>query len=155
MYLMMSQKYLVKVVFLVKMVFPSTEEQELEIACLVARFYESVFPKYFTEQEIFQFRELGVLEPNKSAFTYFGTLRDAYRVMTCLQTLLFILDKNERENSMVMDPKHEEMFQKNISLLNECGIFFPFFYDHFTEMNHERDKDIRMMDAQAANQYLV
>ncbi|AZV61138.1 DUF5365 family protein [Peribacillus frigoritolerans] len=134
-----------------KTVFSSTEEQEQEIASLVSRFYESVFPKYFTESEILHFREIGVLEPNQSSVTYLATLRDAFQVMTCLQVLMSILDKQKR----VMEPKSEELFQHNITLLNECGIFFPFYYDHFSSINHEANNDMQMMDIQVANQYLV
>ncbi|MCY8938017.1 DUF5365 family protein [Peribacillus frigoritolerans] len=134
-----------------KTVFSSTEEQEQEIASLVSRFYESVFPKYFTESEILHFREIGVLEPNQSSFTYLATLRDAFQVMTCLQVLMSILDKQKR----VMEPKSEELFQHNITLLNECGIFFPFYYDHFSSINLEANNEMQMMDIQVANQYLV
>ncbi|QNK50475.1 DUF5365 family protein [Brevibacterium sp. PAMC23299] len=134
-----------------KTVFSSTEEQEQEIASLVSRFYESVFPKYFTESEILYFREIGVLEPNQSSVTYLATLRDAFQVMTCLQVLMSILDKQKR----VMEPKSEELFQHNITLLNECGIFFPFYYDHFSSINLEANNEMQMMDIQVANQYLV
>ncbi|GAA1379214.1 DUF5365 family protein [Peribacillus frigoritolerans] len=134
-----------------KTVFSSTEEQEQEIASLVSRFYESVFPKYFTESEILHFREIGVLEPNQSSVTYLATLRDAFQVMTCLQVLMSILEKQKR----VMEPKSEELFQHNITLLNECGIFFPFYYDHFSSINLEANNDMQMMDIQVANQYLV
>ncbi|MDO7486224.1 DUF5365 family protein [Peribacillus sp. NPDC096622] len=134
-----------------KTVFSSTEEQEQEIASLVSRFYESVFPKYFTESEILHFREIGVLEPNQSPVTYLATLRDAFQVMTCLQVLMSILDNKKR----VMEPKSEELFQHNITLLNECGIFFPFYYDHFSSINHEANNDMQMLDIQVANQYLV
>lgn len=134
-----------------KTVFSSTEEQEQEIASLVSRFYESVFPKYFTESEILHFREIGVLEPNQSPVTYLATLRDAFQVMTCLQVLMSILDKQKR----VMEPKSEELFQHNITLLNEYGIFFPFYYDHFSSINHEANNDMQMLDIQVANQYLV
>jgi hypothetical protein len=135
----------------VKTVFSSTEEQEQEIASLVSRFYESVFPKYFTESEILHFREIGVLKPNQSSVTYLATLRDAFQVMTCLQVLMSILDKQKR----VMEPKSEELFQHNITLLNECGIFFPFYYDHFSSINLEANNEMQMMDIQVANQYLV
>ncbi|CAH0192586.1 hypothetical protein SRABI96_01709 [Peribacillus sp. Bi96] len=138
-----------------KTVFSSTEEQEQEIASLVARFYESVFPKYFTESEILHFREIGVLEPNQSSFTYLATLRDAFQVMTCLQVLMSILDKQKREDSLMMESDSEELFQHNIALLNEYGIFFPFYYDHFSCISHEASKDVQMMDIQVANQYLV
>lgn len=136
-----------------KTVFSSTEEQEQEIASLVTRFYESVFPKYFTETEILHFREIGVLEPNQSSVTYLATLRDAFQVMACLQVLMSILDKQERED--FMEPESEELFQHNITLLNECGIFFPFYYDHFSSINQEANNEMQMMDIQVANQYLV
>ncbi|ASS93843.1 DUF5365 family protein [Peribacillus simplex] len=138
-----------------KTVFSSTEEQEQEIASLVSRFYESVFPKYFTESEILHFREIGVLEPNQSSFTYLATLRDAFQVMTCLQVLMSILDKQKEEDSILMESKSEELFQHNITLLNEYGIFFPFYYDHFSSINHEESNDMQMLDIQVANQYLV
>ncbi|MDM5357367.1 DUF5365 family protein [Peribacillus sp. RS7] len=138
-----------------KTVFSSTEEQEQEIASLVSRFYESVFPKYFTESEILHFREIGVLEPNQGSFTYFATLRDAFQVMTCLQVLMSILDKQKKADSIVLESKSEELFQHNITLLNEYGIFFPFYYDHFSCINHELSNDMQMMDMQVANQYLV
>ncbi|MFF2499904.1 DUF5365 family protein [Peribacillus sp. NPDC058075] len=136
-----------------KTVFSSTEEQEQEIASLVTRFYESVFPKYFTESEILHFREIGVLEPNQSSVTYLATLRDAFQVMACLQVLMSILDKQEKED--FMEPESEELFQHNITLLNECGIFFPFYYDHFSSINQEANNEMQMMDIQVANQYLV
>ncbi|MFF2456069.1 DUF5365 family protein [Peribacillus simplex] len=138
-----------------KTVFSSTEEQEQEIASLVSRFYESVFPKYFTESEILHFREIGVLEPNQSSVTYLATLRDAFQVMICLQVLMSILDKQKREDFIMMESKSEELFQHNITLLNECGIFFPFYYDHFSSINQEANNDMQMMDIQVANQYLV
>ncbi|MET1177303.1 DUF5365 family protein [Peribacillus simplex] len=138
-----------------KTVFSSTEEQEQEIASLVSRFYESVFPKYFTESEIIHFREIGVLEPNQSSVTYLATLRDAFQVMTCLQVLMSILDKQKREDFIMMESKSEELFQHNITLLNECGIFFPFYYDHFSSINQEANNDMQMMDIQVANQFLV
>ncbi|MDM5214043.1 DUF5365 family protein [Peribacillus sp. NJ4] len=138
-----------------KTVFSSTEEQEQEIASLVSRFYESVFPKYFTESEILHFRKIGVLEPNQGSFTYFATLRDAFQVMTCLQVLMSILDKQKKADSIVLESESEELFQHNITLLNEYGIFFPFYYDHFSCINHELSNDMQMMDMQVANQYLV
>ncbi|AOH53668.1 hypothetical protein ABE28_004840 [Peribacillus muralis] len=138
-----------------KTVFSSTEEQEQEIARLVSRFYETVFPKYFPESEILHFRKIGVLEPNRSTPTYLGTLRDAYQVMTCLHVLHSILGKLQEEDSIMMDSSLAELFKHNITLLNEYGIFFPFYYDHFSRVNHEVSNDMQMMDIQVANQYLV
>lgn len=139
-----------------KVVYPSTEEQEQEIANLVGRFYESVFPIYFTEDEILHFKELGVLQPNKSTFTYTGTLRDAFQVLTCLQVLLTIMDKKEKVNSKEQERKSEELFNRNISLLNEYGIFFPFSYNHFIQMNEQSGVGgLHMYNVQVANSYLV
>ncbi|WP_170971615.1 DUF5365 family protein, partial [Peribacillus simplex] len=71
----------------------------------------------------------------------------------CLQVLMSILDKQKRED--FMESESEELFQHNINLLNEYGIFFPFYYDHFSSINHEANNEMRMMDIQVANQYLV
>ncbi|MFD9626443.1 DUF5365 family protein [Peribacillus muralis] len=138
-----------------KTVFSSTEEQEQEIARLVSSFYETVFPKYFTKSEILHFRKIGVLEPNRSSSTYLGTLRDAYQVMTCLHVLLSVLGKQQAKDSIIMDSSCVELFQHNITLLNEYGIFFPFYYDHFSRLNNEASNEMQMMDIQVANQYLV
>lgn len=139
-----------------KVVSSSTAEQEQEIANLVGRFYESVFPNYFTEDEILHFKELGVLQPNKSTFTYTGTLRDAYQVMTCLQVLLTIMDKKDKVNSNAPERHSEELFMRNVTLLNEYGIFFPFGYNHFIQMNEQSGiGGLPMYNVQVANSYLV
>ncbi|MFJ7677074.1 DUF5365 family protein [Peribacillus sp. NPDC097264] len=139
-----------------KVVSPSTEEQEQEIADLVERFYESVFPSYFTKDEILHFKEIGVLQPNKGRFTYNGTLREAYQVMTCLQVLLTILDKEEKVNTKAIERKSDELFKRNITLLNECGIFFPFDSNHFNRMSeHVGMEGLPMYNVQVANSYLV
>ena len=139
-----------------KVVSPSTEEQEQEIADLVERFYESVFPSYFTKDEILHFKEIGVLQPNKDRFTYNGTLREAYQVMTCLQVLLTIMDKDEKADSKATERKSDELFKRNITLLNECGIFFPFDSNHFNQMSeHVGMEGLPMRNVQVANSYLV
>ena len=72
-----------------KIVFSSTVEQEQEIEYLISKFYHSVFPKFFTEDEIHHFQEIGVLQANKNDFSYNGTLRAAFQVITCLQVMMY------------------------------------------------------------------
>ena len=113
-----------------KIVFSSTVEQEQEIEDLVSKFYHSVFPKFFTEDEIHHFQEIGVLQANKNDFSYNGTLRDAFQVITCLQVIMSVLEK-KAENHSALSIKLEKLFEQNNTLLNQCGIFFPFNYEHF------------------------
>ena len=80
-----------------KIVFSSTVEQEQEIENLISKFYHSVFPQFFTEDEIQHFQEIGVLQANKNDFSYNGTLRAAFQVITCLQVIMSVLEKKVEE----------------------------------------------------------
>jgi hypothetical protein len=143
------------VVLLVKIVFSSTLEQEQEIESLVSKFYHSVFPKFFTSDEIQHFQEIGVLEANKADFSYNGTLRDAFQVITCLQVMISVLEKKGEDHSSSFQSKLEHMFKQNNTLLNQCGIFFPFNYEHFNYIANQDHAKIDIMYSQPANQYLV
>ena len=142
-------------VFLVKIVLSSTVEQEQEIANLVSQFYHSVFPKFFTNDEIAHFQEIGVLQANKNDFSYNGTLRDAYQVITCLQVIISILEKKEQSESSLVRSKLAKLFTQNHILLNQCGIFFPFDYEQFTYIHNISHEKIEIVYTQPANQYLV
>lgn len=140
---------------LVKVVFAATVEQEQEIASLVEQCYHSVFPKYFINDEIIQFQEVGILQATKNGFPYNGTLRSAFQVITCLQVIISVLEKKEASPSLAVELKLQEMFRKNTILLNEYGILFPFDYQHFIDLNHENQAIINSMYTQPANRYLV
>lgn len=138
-----------------KIVFSSTLEQEQEIEGLVSKFYHSVFPKFFTTDEIQHFQEIGVLEANKNDFSYNGTLRDAFQVITCLQVIMSVLEKKREDHSSLSQCKLEKLFEQNTTLLNQCGIFFPFNYEHFKYIPNKDHEKIDIMYSQPANQYLV
>lgn len=147
--------YDVKGGFFVKIVYSSTSEQEQEIGKLVSYFYSSIFPKYFHFDEILHFQEIGVLQVEKNCFTYCGTLKEAYQVMTCLQVIQFILEKKEKQSPFPLDKQSAALFMRNISLLNDTGIFFPFFLDNFTSLKCKENEIALTMNCEPANQYLI
>lgn len=106
-----------------KIVFASTPSQAEEINGLVRYIYSNIFPRYFTDEEICQFEQLKVLHPSEE----FDTLKDAFQVMTSIQTLISILEFSQ------FDEQYSIIFNKNVKSLQEFGLFFPFEYEHFTE----------------------
>lgn len=138
-----------------KIVFSSTVEQEQEIENLVSKFYHSVFPQFFSDDEIHHFREIGVLQANKNDFTYNGTLRAAFQVITCLQIMISVLEKKVENDSTSFQLQLKKTFEQNNTLLNQYGIFFPFNYEHFIYISNGNYEKIKMSYSQPANQFLV
>jgi len=112
----------------VKIVFASTPSQEEEINGLVRYIYSNIFPLYFTDEEICQFERLKVLHTSEE----FNTLKDAFQVMTCIQTLISILESSQP------DEQYASLFNKNVETLTEFGLLFPFKYEHFEEAKNIR-----------------
>ncbi|WP_110928910.1 DUF5365 family protein [Bacillus massiliglaciei] len=137
-----------------KIVFSSTEEQENQIKELTSNICQHILPYYFTDEEMLRFKKIGVLEPNISHYTYNGTMREAYQVMTCLQVIVSILGEKEKSKSFYKDVKYRKLFERNVALLNEAGIFFPFEYHHFSHPLAETD-GMDLYSSEAANQYLI
>ena len=106
-----------------KIVFASTPSQEEEINELVRYVYSNIFPLYFSDEEISQFEELKVLDTSLD----FNTLKDAFQVMTSIQTVISILE------SSPLDEQYEMVFNKNVAILKEFGLFFPFDFEQFME----------------------
>ncbi len=107
-----------------KIVFASTPSQEEEINGLVRYVYSNIFPLYFSDEEIFQFEELKVLHTSED----FNTLKDAFQVMTSIQTLISILESSQ------LDEQYGVVFNKNVATLKEFRIFFPFEFEQFLEV---------------------
>jgi len=107
----------------VKIVFASTPSQEQEINELVRYVYSNIFPLYFSDEEISQFEELKVLDTSLD----FNTLKDAFQVMTSIQTVISILE------STPLDEQYEVVFNRNVATLEEFGMFFPFDFEQFME----------------------
>lgn len=133
-----------------KIVYSSTDEQELEIKNLISYFYQSVFPKYFSEDEIEHFREIGVLQNVNRRYIYYGTIKAAFQIMTCLQVLSFLLEKGAECG---MTPDEKQLLIHNIQLLNENGCFFPFAPENF-QSAHSLQAE-QALAALPANAYLI
>jgi len=137
----------------VKTVYSSTIEQEQEINNLVTYFYESVFPQFFTQTEIFHFKEIGVLHKDSGRFPYHGTLKSAFQIMSCLQVISAILDKKIACTPFQLDLDSEELLNHNIRLLSENGLFFPLSHENFQLIIETEDE--RSSYVEPANQFLI
>jgi hypothetical protein len=115
-------------VFRVKILYASTEEQEQKIIELMEYMYTEIFPYYYHDEEISKFKDLNILRASSCRFDYFSTLKDSYRVLTSLQTIITILELRifKKESA-----GYEELFNRNRAILEEYDLSFPFFYSQF------------------------
>jgi hypothetical protein len=135
--------------FRVKVVYASTPEQVEKIQELIQRFYTVVFPLYFSDAEIKEFESLSVLHISESSYDYyFGTLKDAYQVITSLQTLCHILEGSH------FNHHYEPLFYKNVETLTEFGLSFPFCFENFSYSKHMKAENLSIF-SRADNQMLV
>jgi hypothetical protein len=139
---------LIKGGFRVKVVFASTESQEEKIKELIDHFYSDIFPTYFTDGDIQKYERLKVLNTSKSHFEQFGTLKDAYQVIASLQTLIAILETE------TLDGQYMDTFYKNVSILKEYGLYFPFEYEQFEASKLAKADEISIY-TKPANQMLI
>lgn len=112
-----------------KVIIASTSEQEEKIVALVNRLKKDLLPRFFGRKELEKMYESGILDITEEHFEQFGNLRDAFQVITSLQTIAAIL---ETKNPDRLPMTYQEMFEKNTMILQEFGIQFPFFFSHFT-----------------------
>lgn len=136
-----------------KTVFSSTIEQEQEIENLVTYFYKTVFPQFFTKNEILHFMQIGVLHKDSGYYAYQGTLKSAFQIMSCLQVILTLLDKKITCTSFQLDTDSEDLLNHNIRLLSENGLFFPFTHENFNLLVETDDE--RFSYVEPANQFLI
>lgn len=131
-----------------KIVYASTPDQEEMIKELVGKFYRDIFPLYYSDHDIKEFEQLKILHTTTRHFEYFGTLKEAYQVITSLQTLISILELGEPQE------KYKTLFRTNADILKDYGLFFPFDFEQFQEgraLNHEGFS----VYVKAANELLV
>ena len=133
--------------FSVKIVFAATPEQDEKVRELVQHIYASIFPNYFSDSEIKEYERLNVLQAS-TKYQSFDTLKDAYIVITCIQTIISILEQYEPKN------EYQPLFDKNASLLNEQGFYFPFSFDQF-KANWNLNSEMLSIYSNAANDWLV
>nr|WP_295974061.1 YhcU family protein [uncultured Bacillus sp.] len=131
-----------------KVVFAPTTGQEEKIKELINHFYTDIFPAYFSDGDIQKYERLKVLGMSKSHFEQFGTLKDAYQVIASLQTLIAIL---ETEN---LDGQYMDTFYKNVAILEEYGLYFPFGYEQFEASKSEKEDEFSIY-IKPANQILI
>jgi hypothetical protein len=132
----------------VKIVFASVPSQEEEICGLVRYIYSDVFPLYFTDKEIIQFEQLKVLHTSSRHFEAFSTLRDAFYIMSSIQTLISILESSS------LDQRYSTLFNKNAVNLQEFGLFFPFEFEQFAEAKSLK-ASLFSVYTKAANELLI
>jgi hypothetical protein len=135
----------------VKVLYASTEEQEKKIVELINQLYTQIFPFYYEDEEIAEFKKMGVLHIEQLHFENFNTLKDAFQVIASLQTIITILEEKMQK------PLHHyygKLFNRNIDLLEKYDIFFPFNYSIF----NRKDKilfDSFSIYKKAANEILI
>ncbi|WP_033829613.1 YhcU family protein [Bacillus andreraoultii] len=131
-----------------KIVYASTSEQEKKINSLVEYFYSTILPKYFSDKDINQFIQMNLLNVSGSN-ELSGTLKEAYQIISSLETICFLI-----ESKSLREDKYQEMFDKNVHILNHLGLSFPFSYEQFLS---EKNVSMEMgsIHVKAANQWLV
>jgi hypothetical protein len=132
----------------VKIVFASTPSQEEEICGLVRYIYSTVFPLYFTDEEICEFEHLKVLDTSANHFEEFSTLKDAFQVMTSMQTLISILE------SPNLSDHYASLYDKNVATLQDFGLSFPFEFDQFLDAKNMKNSMFSVY-TKAANELLI
>ncbi|MGG3326828.1 DUF5365 family protein, partial [Bacillus velezensis] len=75
----------------VRIVNAATDGQESAIQELSSELFQNVFPLYFSELEMQRFKKKGVLSLQNQL--YQGTLKEAFQIMACLQTVHIMLSK--------------------------------------------------------------
>ncbi|RIW29610.1 hypothetical protein D3H55_18605 [Bacillus salacetis] len=130
-----------------KILLASTEEQEDTIQELISYIYCTIFPRYFTDDEIEQFEELEILHTNTDYAKYNGTLKEAFQLISSLQTLISLIEADSSKND------YEEMYDHNLCILKSFNLFFPFELYHFRGCCNYHDKV--SLYAKPANQLLV
>jgi len=129
----------------VKVAFASTEDQIEKIEELVQYMYQEVFPTYFTDRQILDYKSKKVLYLANNPFKQVNTLKDGYQIISSLQTIISILE-------LKRDSHHyEQLFQFNKYFLEQYDIYFPFEYEQFTRKTR---MSISMFE-KAANDLLI
>jgi hypothetical protein len=137
-----------KVVWKLKIVYAATKEQEEYINCLINYIYSNIFPHYFDDEKIVEFENLGVLSLHSEHISYNGTMKEAFQIISSLQSLIAIIEALEPN---YIGEHHRKLFQRNIRLLGRYGISFPFLIDQFANGR----KEVLSIYSQPANQWLI
>jgi len=132
-----------------RVIIASTTEQEEKINELVRQLKEEIFPRFFGKEELQTMYEFGILQLTDGHFKLFGTLQDAFQVISSLQAIISILETGEPAS---LPLHYQEMFEKNTAILQRFDIRFPFFLSHF---NNKKRIVSNLPYATPANIYLI
>ncbi|MEI5906379.1 DUF5365 family protein [Bacillus spongiae] len=128
----------------------STEMQEEKIRNLINYFYVRIFPMYFSEQEIQLYKKMNVLYISPQNREFLGTLRESFTVISCLDTLISIIESSDVNQNQ---HHYEQMFVRNVEILSQKDVFFPFSYALFVQKLNQFDP-LTVFD-KPANEYLA
>ncbi|WP_142255317.1 DUF5365 family protein [Bacillus sinesaloumensis] len=132
-----------------KIVVASTPEQEHHITELIDYMYSSIFPNYFEDEYIGKLEEWNVLTPKEEDAYYNRTLDKAFKVISSLQAIIAVLETIQEEGCQ---ENHEDIFTKNVKILNDYGYLFPFKIEEFQRENNTQSLS---KYSKPANQYLA
>ncbi len=118
----------------VKIVYSSTHEQEEEITALLSYVHANILPRYLSDKEIQCYKKMGMLQhPNQGPY-YYGTLKEAYQIMTCLQTIISIIERKE-VGTNIDDEALEELYVRNTKQLEIFGVYIPILYSQYSSLH--------------------
>lgn len=118
----------------VKVMFAATKDQEEIIVELVNYLYSEIFPFYYEDEEISEFKAIGILNIKKRHFEKFSTLKEAYQVIASLQTIIAILEQRIRKP---ISGYYDIIFNQNVKILDKFNLCFPFNYSQFDRLNKQ------------------
>src|SRR5690606_39875929 len=105
-------------------------------------------PQYFDDDKISEFLNLKILQlPNHEDESLF-TLEGAFRAICSMEVIISILESN-------MNKKYTRLFNKNVDILKETGLFFPFTPSNFTPPKRKKANTIFSMFTNSTNQILM
>ena len=132
-----------------KIVYGSTKEQDETIEQLLSYLRNSILPLYGAEEELAMYDGMGLLQFDSERKLYNGTLKEAFQVMSALQTVTLIIE-NEDKFDAEEYLKYNDKFNVNVDLLNYFGLFFPFNFQYFknTGSQPQRNNDKTQLSAQ-------
>jgi len=131
-----------------KIVYASTPVQEEKIKNLVDYVYTSIFPLYFTDNEIRQFMDLNILNIQQKTELE-GTLKESFQIISCLEILISLIESKKLYNQY-----YKNLFEKNVDILNNVGLSFPFTTKHFIS-NQNISNEAGSIYVKAANEWLI
>ncbi|WP_053219474.1 DUF5365 family protein [Virgibacillus senegalensis] len=104
-----------------KVITASTPEQQEYAHSLLGELYNQIVPKYFSAGYIAELKNFQLMEiPSLAELS----LKEIFEVTTALQTIISILNSPIQQGMEI--EKYEDIFQKNVRILSDYEINFPF-----------------------------